>query len=98
MSDGRDRARERRWIVLRPDGRYSTLGRHTDPDEEEILRAEAALRQAGSGGWLAIAEGGFHVAESPPRPMEVRRLGEPEGSFEHAAGSFGEQVGGSNSG
>lgn len=49
---------EVRWIVLGPDGRHLSLGRHCEPPEDEIRRAEAALRAAGTSGWLALARGG----------------------------------------
>ena len=55
MSSGQGPRPERRWIVLVLDGRYSTLGRHTDPTEEVILAAENGLCQAGLSGWLAVA-------------------------------------------
>jgi hypothetical protein len=37
--------RETRWIILTADGRHGTMGRHTDPSEDEIASAEAALRR-----------------------------------------------------
>ena len=47
-----DGASDRRWVILGPDGRYVTLGRATDPSENEIQSAEEALRAQGSSGWL----------------------------------------------
>jgi hypothetical protein len=35
--------REKRWIVLADDGLHVTIGRHTDPSEDEIVRAGDAL-------------------------------------------------------
>lgn len=67
---------------------YSTLGRHTDPTEEEILAAENGLCQAGLSGWLAVAEGDFHGRHTAPRLMEVRRIGAGEVRFEGAAAAF----------
>ena len=47
---------EKRWIVLTPDGGHVSIGRHTDPSEAEIETAAGKLRQAGTGGWLAVME------------------------------------------
>jgi len=41
---------ERRWIILAADGRHSTLGRITPPDEEEVARAASALAAVGLAG------------------------------------------------
>lgn len=80
-----DRSAERRWIVLAEDGRYVTLGRASDPSEQEILDAEAALlRQGLPGGWLAVMQGNPYVGRTPSL-MEVRRLGQPSGSWGAAA-------------
>ena len=35
-------------------GRHATVGRYTDPSEEEINAAEAALVASGTGRWLAV--------------------------------------------
>jgi len=51
-----ERSRERRWVVIAPDGRYVTLGRHSDPSELEVQDAENALRAQGLNGWLAVME------------------------------------------
>ena len=52
MGRTKDAPLERRWIVLGTDGRYVTLGRASDPSEEEIRRAETSLRAQGLSGWL----------------------------------------------
>ncbi len=78
-----DSSGERRWIVLTGDGRYVTLGRHSDPSTEEIDRAEEGLRQQGLAGWLAVMQGNPH-AGAVPHLMEVRPLADPAGSFESA--------------
>ena len=77
------RAVERRWIVVAADGRFSTLGRASDPSEAEILAAEDALRAQGLSGWLAIMEGNPYVGPLP-RIMEVRPLGSPGTPFVEA--------------
>ena len=38
---------DRRWIVLGEDGRIVTLGRATDPSEEEITQVEAVSDRRG---------------------------------------------------
>lgn len=83
--------RERRWVVVAaaadgqaPDGRYVTLGRHSDPTEEEIRAAEEALRSQGLAGYLAVMEGNPWVGPLP-RLMEVRALANPAGPFAEVA-------------
>ena len=78
------RTRERRWIVVAADGRFSTLGRASDPSEAEILAAENALRAQGLSGWLAVMEGNPYVG-AMPRLLEVRPLAGPTGSFAEAS-------------
>ena len=56
---------ERRWILLAEDGRHVTLGRESDPTDEELAHAGIALRSQNIGGWLAVLEGNYHQAYSP---------------------------------
>lgn len=79
-----ERSRERRWVVVAPDGRYVTLGRHSDPSEQEVRDAEEALRAQGLNGWLAIMEGNPWVGRAP-RLLEVRPLANPTTPFAEAA-------------
>jgi len=79
-----ERSRERRWIVVVPDGRFTTLGRASDPSEAEILAAENGLRAQGLAGWLAIMEGNPYVSVAP-RIMEVRPLADPATPFAEAS-------------
>jgi hypothetical protein len=51
---------EKRWIILTPDGGHVSIGRQTDPSDDEIEAAAGKLRQAGSGGWLAVMEGAYY--------------------------------------
>ena len=81
-------ARERRWIVLGNDGRHVTLGRHTDPTEEEVLAAERSLAASGLAGWLAVMEGDYYAPRGRPSIMMVRPLATPAGAFEDAAAAF----------
>lgn len=71
-------------MVVAPDGRYVTLGRHSDPSEEEILAAEKALLSQDLSGWLAVMEGNPWVGKAPEL-LEVRPLGRPTSSFSDAA-------------
>ena len=65
--------KEKRWIVLGEDGRHATLGRHSDPTDEEISRAAESLRAAGLGGWLAVTEGSYY-ARGKVSVLQVREL------------------------
>lgn len=80
--------RERRWIVLGTDGRHVMLGRHSDPDEGEVLAAEQALSRQGLAGWLAVMEGDYWSRDGRPVLMMVRALAGPVDSFEDAATAF----------
>lgn len=73
MPTAGERSRERRWVVLGTDGRYVTLGRASDPSEEEVCGAEEALRAQGLAGWLAVMEGNPYVG-TIPQLLEVRPL------------------------
>lgn len=79
-----ERSRERRWVVIAPDGRYVTLGRHSDPSEREVQDAEDALRAQGLSGWLAVMEGNPWVGRAP-QLLEVRPLAGPTTPFTEAA-------------
>ncbi len=76
--------RERRWIVVVPDGRYVTLGRATDPTPDEIEKVELDLASQGMTGWLAIMAGSPHSDESPEL-MGVRPLAGATEPFDVAA-------------
>jgi hypothetical protein len=54
-----------RWIVLASDGRHSTLGRDTAPDDAEIAAACAALASMGLAGWLVHLEGDYWTRRTP---------------------------------
>jgi hypothetical protein len=84
MPTARERSRERRWVVLGTDGRYVTLGRASDPSEDEVRGAEETLRAQGLAGWLAVMEGNPYVG-AVPRLLEVRPLAEPAVPFTDAA-------------
>ncbi len=84
MPTAKERSKERRWVVLGTDGRYVTLGRASDPSDDEVRGAEEALRAQGLSGWLAVMQGNPHVG-ALPRLIEVRPLAEPRVPFEKAA-------------
>lgn len=84
MPTAKERSRERRWVVLCTDGRYVTLGRTSDPSEEELRGVEEALRAQGLAGWLAVMEGNPYVG-AVPRLKEVRPLAGPAVPFADAA-------------
>lgn len=84
MPTASERSRERRWVVLGTDGRYVTLGRASDPSEEEVRAAEDALRAQGLAGWLAVMEGNPYVGVVP-KIMQVKPLAEPTVAFEDAS-------------
>ncbi|MGG5890707.1 hypothetical protein ACLF3G_26790 [Falsiroseomonas sp. HC035] len=69
--------------MLGIDGRYVTLGRASDPSEDEVRGAEDALRAQGLAGWLAIMEGNPYVGVLPSL-MEVRPLASPSVPFADA--------------
>ena len=52
--------REKRWLVIAEDGRHVTLGRHTDPTEEEIAVSGERLDEMNLAGWLVVSEGGYY--------------------------------------
>jgi hypothetical protein len=85
------RTRERRWIALGADGRHITLGRHSDPTEDEIGRLEATLRDSGAGAWLAVAEGNYWNSRVQMTLLMVRSIGSPAGEWEQAAAAFEER-------
>jgi hypothetical protein len=82
-----DSSRERRWIILGEDGRYVTLGRDSDPTEDELAKAEGALQAQGLAGWLAIMEGNPHTVAQPVLMM-VRPLADPASTFEKGTAAF----------
>ncbi len=73
--------------MLSEDGRFVTLGRATDPSEQEIARAEVVLRAQGLAGWLAIMGGSSYSSRTPSLLM-VRPLADPKGTFDAAAEAF----------
>lgn len=87
---GRAMAGERRWIILSEDGRYATLGRHTDPSEAEIEAAGAGLAAQGLGGWVAVMDGFYHRPRSRLVLMMVRPVAPCPVAWEQAVEAFQE--------
>ena len=84
---GSRQSREKRWIVLSDDGRHVTLGRHSDPSDDEINRAGEALRATGIGGWLALLEG-IYYGRGEVALMMVREVAPPRAQWDFAVASF----------
>jgi len=76
-------AKDPRWVVLAETGEYATLGRHREPDEDEIASAEMALTRAGRSGWLAVMSHSIYSGTTPEFVM-VRPLGDPRTTFKDA--------------
>lgn len=80
-------ARDPRWIMLLESGEYSIVGRHREPDPDDIARFEAALGRAGQAGWLAVMDRSEHAAGTPEILM-VRPLRAPTTPFGEAVVTF----------
>jgi hypothetical protein len=78
-----------RWVILLEDGRYNLLGRHTEPTEADIMRAEGAMMAAGARGWLAIMDRSEFATGKPIFSM-VKEIGKPATLFDDAVRTFGE--------
>ena len=80
--------RERRWVVLVEDGTHSTVGRHTDPEEELLALVAEQLRSHGVGGWVAVLEGDYYQPNSVVSAMMVRELVPCSVSWKEAVDAF----------
>ena len=78
---------EKRWIILTPDGGHVSIGRHTDPSDNEIEAVAGKLRQAGTGGWLAVLEGSYYGRRKVTLLM-VRQIVPTGGDCETAVAAF----------
>ncbi|WP_420105121.1 hypothetical protein [Herbaspirillum huttiense] len=72
------------------DGRHSTLGRHSDPSDEEISQAGQQLDGLGIAGWLAVSEGEYYGRGSITL-LKVRRITEKNGDWAVAERLWQEQ-------
>jgi hypothetical protein len=82
------RARQKTWAIISEDGRHVWLGRHSDPTEEEIARAEHQLAAQGLAGWVAIVEGDYWARRGKLGFVMVRPLASPASSFEAGVAAF----------
>ena len=76
-------ARDPRWILLIENGAYVTIGRHREPEEDDIARAEQALVGTGLAGWVAVMSQSAYAAGGP-EVIEVRPLAGPKSAFSEA--------------
>ena len=74
-------------IIMADDGRHVTVGRASQPTEEEIVSAEATLADMGMGGWLCRMSGAYHD-RSDVTLTRLRALGAPSIPFEVAETRF----------
>ena len=72
--------RERRWLVVAETGQHNTLGRHTNPTDEEITQVASQLDAAGLAGWLAVSEGQYY-SSTPITLMMVRPITSKTGDW-----------------
>ena len=63
-----------RWIVLANDGRHTTIGRDTAPEEADLAAAGAALASMGLLGWLVRLEGDYWSRRKPVALTMVQPL------------------------
>ena len=85
-------ARDPRWVLLAETGEYSTLGRHREPDDDDIAAAETALARSGRSGWLVVMSHSVH-SRTAPELMMVRPLRDPQTPFADAVQAFRSRIG-----
>lgn len=82
-----------RWVVLTEDGSIATLGRHREPNADDLAEMEIALAQVGRAGWIAIMSHSAYSTQSPDLIM-VRPVRHPRVPFDAAVEAFRRQRGG----
>ena len=75
-----------RTIVLAADGRYVTLGRHSEPSDAELAQVTATLAASGLTAWLATMQGSPY-GKRAPKIAAIRAL-HGEGDFDAAVAAF----------
>lgn len=80
-------ANDTRTIILGDDGRFVTMGRHSEPTEGEIASAAQALAAQGMGGWLATMSGSIYQRRCPTIEMR-REIAAPRQCWDAAAAAF----------
>ena len=78
---------EKRWIILASDGSHVSVGRHTDPSDEELENAAQHLRAADLGGWLAVMEG-IYYSKGAVTLLNVREIAQAAVSWNEAVTAF----------
>ncbi len=69
---------EQRWMAIGEDGRHVTLGRHSEPTDDELAAATKALEAQNVAAWLVVVEGDYWGRRKLDMVM-VRPLLEREG-------------------
>lgn len=85
-------AKDPRWVALIESGEFSIVGRHREPEPDDIAAAEASLARAGLAGWLAVMSHSAHDRTAPEFVM-VRTLRQPTSSFAQAVQAFRHRYG-----
>lgn len=75
---------EVRWLLIVQDGYHTTLGRHRDPEPEDLVLVASQLDAQQLAGWLAVSKGDYWDGEREPEVMMVRRLSEADGDWDAA--------------
>ena len=63
-----------RWIVLANDGRHTTIGRDTAPEEADLAVVGVVLASKGLLGWLVRLEGDYWSRRKPVALTMVQPL------------------------
>lgn len=79
---------DRRYLVVAQDGRHTTLGRATEPDEEALDTAAEGLDSLGLAGWYVLSEGRYYVPEDVISLLPIRRLTSTDGRWDVAVAAF----------
>lgn len=75
-----------RTIVLAADGRYVTLGRHSEPSDVELAQVTETLTANGLTAWLATMQGS-PFSKRAPKIAAIRAL-HGEGDFAAAVAAY----------
>ncbi len=79
---------ERRYLLIAVDGRHTTLGRATEPDQEALDTAAEGLDSLGLAGWYVLSEGRYYSQEDKISLLPIRRLTSSDGDWNAAAAAF----------
>ena len=64
---------EARWVILAADGRTSTMGRHRQPEDQEVAEAARTLESQGIEAWL-VRQHGDPWVKAPLYMEAVRKI------------------------